>query len=151
MGIALITTPMRSVATMLWLPVSLAIYGQKFENLALTPPMGWNSWNHYACDGISERVVMETADAMVGSGMRDAGYEYQDARTYAAWGVDFLKYDWCNTGTQDAVASYTLMRDALFAQGRPVVFSICEWGADPCRIPVAFQPLGHARGSADGR
>ena len=56
------------------------------------------------------------------------GYEYQDARTYAAWGVDFLKYDWCNTGTQDAVASYTLMRDALYTQERPVVFSICEWG-----------------------
>lgn len=56
------------------------------------------------------------------------GYEYQDARQYAAWGVDYLKYDWCNTGTQDARASYSLMRDALTASGRPIVFSICEWG-----------------------
>ncbi len=56
------------------------------------------------------------------------GYEFQDARSYASWGVDFLKYDWCHTGTQDAKASYTLMRDALYKAGRPVVLSICEWG-----------------------
>jgi alpha-galactosidase len=56
------------------------------------------------------------------------GYEYQDARQYAAWGVDYLKYDWCSTSTQDAKASYSLMRDALNASGRPMVFSICEWG-----------------------
>ncbi len=56
------------------------------------------------------------------------GHEFQDARQYAAWGVDYLKYDWCNTTTQDARASYALMRDALNAAGRPIVFSICEWG-----------------------
>jgi len=56
------------------------------------------------------------------------GYEFQDARQYAAWGVDYLKYDWCYTTTQDARASYTLMRDALIASGRPIVFSMCEWG-----------------------
>lgn len=56
------------------------------------------------------------------------GYEFQDARQYAAWGVDYLKYDWCNTSTQNPQASYTLMRDALKASGRPIVFSICEWG-----------------------
>jgi alpha-galactosidase len=58
------------------------------------------------------------------------GYEYQDARTYAAWGVDYLKYDWCHHGTQNAEASYRLMRDALDASGRPIVFSICEWGSN---------------------
>lgn len=164
---------------------------QKFEKLALTPPMGWNSWNKYACD-VSEKLIMNMADAMVSGGMKDAGYEYividdcwqvgrdkngeiivdkdrfphgmkyladyihskglkfgiyscagtktcqgrpggrgheyQDARTYASWGVDYLKYDWCNTGTQDAKASYSTMRDALYAAGRPIVFSICEWG-----------------------
>jgi alpha-galactosidase len=153
--------------------------------------MGWNSWNKFRCD-ISEELIMQMADAMVSSGMQDAGYEYiiiddcwqegrdkngeiiedkerfphgmkyladyvhskglkfgiyscagkltcmkfpgsrgheyQDARTYASWGVDYLKYDWCNTSTQDAVASYTTMRDALYAAGRPIVFSICEWG-----------------------
>ena len=56
------------------------------------------------------------------------GHEFQDARQYAAWGVDYLKYDWCNTTTQDARASYALMRDALNAAGRPIVFSMCEWG-----------------------
>jgi alpha-galactosidase len=56
------------------------------------------------------------------------GYEFQDARQYAAWGVDYLKYDWCSTSTQNAQASYTLMRDALKASGRPILFSICEWG-----------------------
>jgi alpha-galactosidase len=159
--------------------------------LAATPPMGWNSWNKFACK-VNEGVVRQAADAMVSSGMRDAGfqyividdcwqtsrdkdgnividsqnfpsgikaladyvhgkglkfgiysdagtktcqgrpggrgYEFQDARQYAAWGVDYLKYDWCNTGTQDAPASYGLMRQALDASGRPIVFSLCEWG-----------------------
>ncbi len=57
------------------------------------------------------------------------GYEFQDARQYAAWGVDYLKYDWCNHSTQDSRASYSLMRDALAKAGRPIVFSICEWGS----------------------
>ena len=56
------------------------------------------------------------------------GYEFQDARQYSAWGVDYLKYDWCSTGTQNAPASYSIMRDALLKAGRPIVFSICEWG-----------------------
>ena len=47
---------------------------------------------------------------------------------YAAWGVDYLKYDWCNTSTQDAQAAYALIRNALNATGRPIVLSICEWG-----------------------
>jgi len=57
------------------------------------------------------------------------GYEYQDARQYAAWGVDYLKYDWCNHGTQNSEASYSLMSDALKKSGRPIVFSLCEWGS----------------------
>jgi alpha-galactosidase len=56
------------------------------------------------------------------------GHEYQDALQYAAWGVDYLKYDWCNTSTQDAQAAYALIRNALNATGRPMVLSICEWG-----------------------
>ncbi len=169
--------------------------GQKFADLALTPPMGWNSWNHYGCE-IDETLIRRTADAMVANGMRDAGYlyvniddcwqgerdadgflqpdprrfpsgikaladyvharglklgiysdagaktcagragsqghEYQDALQFARWGVDYLKYDWCNTGTGAAQRNpreaYTTMRDALRAAGRPIVFSICEWG-----------------------
>ncbi len=159
--------------------------------LAPTPPMGWNSWNKFACH-VDENLLRQTADAMVKSGMKDAGYQYviiddcwqtsrdkngnivadaehfpsgiqaladyihskglkfgiysdagektcagrpasrghefQDASQYAAWGVDYLKYDWCNTTTQDAHASYALMREALNASGRPIVFSMCEWG-----------------------
>lgn len=56
------------------------------------------------------------------------GHEYQDALTYASWGVDYLKYDWCNTPDQNTIGSYRLMRDALRSAGRPIVFSICEWG-----------------------
>jgi len=56
------------------------------------------------------------------------GHEYQDALQYAAWGVDYLKYDWCNTTTQDAKAAYANMRAALDSAGRPIVLSICEWG-----------------------
>jgi len=56
------------------------------------------------------------------------GHEYQDALQYAAWGVDYLKYDWCNTTTQDAKAAYALIRNALNATGRPIVLSMCEWG-----------------------
>jgi alpha-galactosidase len=69
------------------------------------------------------------------------GYEFQDARQYAEWGVDYLKYDWCHTGTQDAPASYSLMRQALDASGRSIVFSICEWGRNK---PWLWAPgIGH--------
>jgi len=166
--------------------------GRALNNgLALTPPMGWNSWNKFGCR-INAAIVREIADAMVSSGMRDAGYQYividdcwqierdakgniiadpktfsagikalvdyvhskglkfgiysdagtktcagrpgswgfefQDARQYAEWGVDYLKYDWCNNGKQNSEAAYSRMRDALQASGRPIVFSICEWG-----------------------
>ncbi len=57
-----------------------------------------------------------------------AGYEVEDARTYASGGVYYLKYDWCNTDGQEATIAYPTMRDALKASGRPIVFSICEWG-----------------------
>lgn len=164
---------------------------QKFDQLAKTPPMGWNSWNKFGCD-VSEKLIMGIADAMVTSGMADAGYEYividdcwqvgrdkngeiivdkdrfpngmkyladyihskglkfgiyscagtktcqgrpggrgyefQDARTYARWDVDYLKYDWCHSTTQNTKASYEIMRDALHVAGRPIVFSLCEWG-----------------------
>ena len=56
------------------------------------------------------------------------GHEYQDALKYAQWGVDYLKYDWCNSGTADPKDAYLRMRDALYAAKRPIVFSICEWG-----------------------
>ena len=57
------------------------------------------------------------------------GHEYQDARLYASWGVDYLKYDWCDHGTADAHETYKTMGDALYAAKRPVVYSLCEWGS----------------------
>ncbi|MDE3097769.1 MAG: glycoside hydrolase family 27 protein [Chloroflexota bacterium] len=161
------------------------------NGLARTPPMGWNSWNHFGCD-VSARLVREVADAMAANGMRDAGYAYVtiddcwqvardargvliadsarfpggmkpladyvhakglkfgiytdagrktcqgrpgsyghealDARTFAGWGVDYVKVDWCWADGLDARTQYATMRDALLAAGRPIVFSICEWG-----------------------
>ena len=58
------------------------------------------------------------------------GREYQDAYTYASWGVDYLKYDWCFTTNIDAKGAYTLMRNALGWAGRPIFFSMCEWGSN---------------------
>ena len=46
------------------------------NGLARTPPMGWNSWNKFACDGLNEKVVRQTADTIVANGMKDAGYQY---------------------------------------------------------------------------
>ena len=48
---------------------------QKTPGLAPTPPMGWNSWNKFGCD-VSEKLIKEAADALVSSGMKDAGYNY---------------------------------------------------------------------------
>jgi alpha-galactosidase len=183
----------------LWLVMVMLVIapavGRSLDNgLAKTPPMGWNSWNKFACKGLNEKVVRETADAIATNGMKDAGYEfvilddcwqtgrdangnivpdaerfpsgmkalgdyihskglkfgiytdagmltcakrpgsigheYQDAKQYANWGVDYLKEDWCSTlPGQNSESSYTVMRDALAASGRPIVFSICEWGS----------------------
>jgi alpha-galactosidase len=84
------------------------------------------------------------------------GHEFQDARTFASWGVDYLKYDWCNTGTADARDAYKRMRDALHAAGRPVVFSICEWGtAKPWEwakdVGHLWRTTGDIYDSYDGR
>jgi alpha-galactosidase len=180
----------RLVVVLLWAATAQA---QKFEGLALTPPMGWNSWNKFHCN-VSESLIRETADAMVSSGMKEAGYQYvniddcwhgtrdslgfirpdsahfpsgmkaladyihskglklgiysdagsktcagragsrgyenQDAVSYARWGVDYLKYDWCNTDSLSGPGAYLTMRDALYRAGRPIVFSICEWGSN---------------------
>lgn len=58
-----------------------------------------------------------------------AGYETKDAQRYAEWGVDYLKYDWCNSDGLKSTVQYSTMRDALHRAGRPIVFSLCEWGS----------------------
>jgi alpha-galactosidase len=74
--------------------------------------------------GIYSDVGYQTCGGHIAS--RD--HESQDALTYAKWGVDYLKYDWCNHDGLKAQSAYTKMRDALYATGRPIVFSLCEWG-----------------------
>ena len=56
------------------------------------------------------------------------GHEYQDAITYASWGIDYVKYDWCDTQDINPKSAYATMRDAIYKSGRPMLFSICEWG-----------------------
>jgi alpha-galactosidase len=161
--------------------------------IARTPPMGWNSWNHFGCQ-VNDQVVRAAADALVSSGMKAAGYLYvniddcwqgkrdaqgfispnakfpdmkaladyvhskglklgiysspgprtcgkyegsfgheqQDAQRYAEWGIDYLKYDYCSfRGDVPAqIAAYTKMREALEKTGRPIVFSLCQYGMD---------------------
>ena len=74
--------------------------------------------------GIYSDAGSETCAGRPGS----LGHEYQDALQYARWEVDYLKYDWCNTTNVNAQGAYQLMRDALQAAGRPIFFSMCEWG-----------------------
>jgi len=171
--------------------------------IAATPPMGWNSWNHFA-RRVDDATVRAQADAMVSTGMRDAGYVYmniddtwegqrsatgeiqtnekfpdmkaladyvhgkglkigiysspgpktcagfegsyqheeQDAQTYAKWGIDYLKYDLCSyldimktaptpeAAHQMMLDAYTKMHNALVKTGRPIVYSLCQYGDD---------------------
>jgi len=55
-------------------------------------------------------------------------HEVQDAKTYAAWGIDYVKIDWCHSEGLDPEVQYAKFRDALAQSGRPIVFSICNWG-----------------------
>ncbi len=57
-----------------------------------------------------------------------SGYEFKDAFNYANWGIDYLKYDWCDTRGINPQIAYNTMRDAIRKAGRPMLFSMCEWG-----------------------
>ncbi len=74
--------------------------------------------------GIYSDAGTQTCGSMPGS----LGHEYQDALQYARWGVDYLKYDWCNTPNINPQGAYQLISDALRAAGRPILLSMCEWG-----------------------
>ncbi|CAN5906316.1 hypothetical protein BH11GEM1_BH11GEM1_06150 [soil metagenome] len=60
------------------------------------------------------------------------GHEAQDAHTFAQWGIDYLKYDWCGAsmlhGNEDMPALYQIMGDALLASGRRILYSLCQYG-----------------------
>jgi len=167
--------------------------------LALTPPMGWNSWNCWGLT-ISDEKLKASAKALIDKGLIDHGWTYmniddgweadirnpngtistnkkfadlkktsnwlhdnglklgiysspgpqtcggflgsyqhelQDATSYAAWGVDYLKYDWCSYGEihdkrdsslESFTRPYTVMQDALQRQPRDIVYSLCQYG-----------------------
>lgn len=166
------------------------------RKLALTPPMGWNSWNVWATSVDAEK-VRKAADAMVASGLAAHGYQYiniddtwegkrdangeiqtnekfgdmkalsdyvhskglklgiysspgpltcaryegsynheeQDAKTYAKWGIDYLKYDWCSysriakdSSLPELQKPYQVMREALDKIDRDIVYSLCQYG-----------------------
>jgi alpha-galactosidase len=199
---------MRSLAAIACSILLSAVPAFSQTKLAATPPMGWNSWNHFA-EHVTDADVRSAADMLVSTGMRDAGYIYvnvddtwqgkrdaqgilhpnerfpdmkalgdyihskglkfgiysspgpktcggyegsldhevQDAKMYADWGVDFLKYDLCSfqdimkKGKADhpddpsaaknlMIAAYRKMGDALKATGRPILYSLCQYGVD---------------------
>ncbi len=161
--------------------------------IAITPPMGWMSWNYFG-DNLHEKDIYETADAMVNSGLLDAGFQYifiddgwqggrdnrnniipdvkkfpsgikaladyvhskglklgiysdaapltcagytgslnfeeQDAKTFASWGIDYLKYDYCGAPSDSISAKmrYKAVSEALRHSGRDITLGICEWG-----------------------
>ena len=174
--------------------------------VAQTPPMGWNSWNFFF-GKVTDKDIRDSADQIVASGMKDAGYVYvniddtwegerdangvlhtnakfpdmkaladyvhskglkigiysgpgpktcagyagslgheeQDAQLYASWGIDYLKYDLCSfipavmmkqapndkaEQMRIMIAAYDKMNKALKATGRPIVFSLCQYGWD---------------------
>jgi alpha-galactosidase len=194
--------PRRLTSLLALLCISLPLAAQQ---LAATPPMGWNSWNWFA-GKVTDADIRRAADLLVSTGMRDVGYTYvniddtwegerdasgvihtnskfpdmkaladyvhskglkigiysspgpqtcarfegsfgheeQDAKTYAAWGIDFLKYDLCSFRTnmkqaypndldaQDRMMrdAYMKMHNAIVKTGRPMVYSLCQYGFD---------------------
>src|SRR3954469_1566947 len=76
--------------------------------------------------GIYESAGTATCAGYPGS----LNHEQQDANSFAAWGVDYLKYDNCNNQGVPYQQRYNAMRDALARTGRPIVYSLCEWGED---------------------
>lgn len=171
------------------------------NGLGRTPQMGWNSWNHFACN-INEQLIRQTADILVQTGLAKLGYTYlnlddcweapdrdaegnlqfnpstfrsggkalgdyiharglkfgiyssdgtktcqgrpatlhhetADANQFAAWGVDYLKLDNCYDEGIPPKQRYPIMRDALNKTGRPIFFSLCEWGVDE---PATWAP-----------
>ncbi len=183
------------------------------DDLARTPPMGFNTWNYFGCRNPSRRVdenmIKQIADAFISKGMAEVGYEYvniddcwamgtrnsrgglaadpqyfpngmravadyihskglkfglytdvgtstcatcygtgglpgllnheqQDCDTFVAWGVDYLKVDFCCHDNRPAVQQFTKVRDCLekavdrmkdkVEDAHPIVYSICNWG-----------------------
>jgi len=94
-------------------------------------PSGMKALADYVhAKGLKLGIYSDAGYQTCGGHVASRNHEFQDAQTYAQWGVDYLKYDWCDHEGLKAEAAYTKMRDALHAASRPVVFSICEWGSN---------------------
>ena len=80
--------------------------------------------------GLKLGIYSDAAQLTCGGCTASYGFEEQDARTFASWGVDYLKYDYCNAPEDSATARlrYKTMADALSKSGRDIVLGICEWG-----------------------
>ena len=78
--------------------------------------------------GLKFGIYTDCGDKTCGGYEGSLNHEESDAKTYAEWGVDYLKEDWCNTSGLDAQMQYKKMSAALSASGRPILFSLCEWG-----------------------
>jgi alpha-galactosidase len=87
--------------------------------------------------GLKYGIYSDAGTATCASRPGSLGYEAMDAMTYAAWGIDYLKYDNCNNDNIDPKARYPVMRDALNVTGRPILFSMCEWGVED---PATWAP-----------
>jgi alpha-galactosidase len=86
--------------------------------------------DHLHALGLKIGIYSDAAELTCGGYPGSYGYEEQDAALWASWGIDFLKYDYCNVPEDQAtaIARYRRMGDALEATGREFVFSLCEWG-----------------------
>ncbi|SCU79803.1 LANO_0A07536g1_1 [Lachancea nothofagi CBS 11611] len=178
--------------------VATAASINSYNGLGLTPQMGWDNWNAFACE-VNEELLLGTSEKIVQLGLRDLGYKYvilddcwssgraangslvadskkfpngmkhvadelhgkdllfgmyssageytcggypgsldhedADATSFASWDVDYLKYDNCfNRGQfgtpETSFKRYKAMSDALNKTGRPIFYSLCNWGQD---------------------
>jgi alpha-galactosidase len=109
-------------------------HGTRDENGNIRPdpqrfPSGMKALADYVHGrGLKLGIYSDVGATTCGGKPASRGHEYQDAQTYAAWGIDYLKYDWCDSKGLNSVGAYTTMHDALAATQRPILFSICEWG-----------------------
>ena len=80
--------------------------------------------------GIKLGIYSDAAQLTCAGYTASFGFEEQDAKTFASWGIDYLKYDYCHAPSDSNTAKirYKKMAEALKNSGRPIVFSICEWG-----------------------
>ena len=163
------------------------------NGLGLTPQMGWNTWNKFACN-INQTLIKKSIDEFINSGLVEAGYKYinlddcwqknrsrdgiilpdyetfpdgieplvkyahergllfglyssagnytcqgregslnyedNDAKTYAQWNVDYLKYDNCYNNGISSLIRYPKMRDSLNQTGHYIFYSLCQWGQE---------------------